>query len=193
MTSRVGPLHRVPAGAKLVALAIASIATLSLVKSWEHVAIAAAGLLGLWIVSRVGLAELARQFWILRWMILFLGITQLLFVAPMVAFVTTSRVVIILLLAALLTLTTPVSELLAAFQAALRPLRFLGVDADRVALLLALTITTVPVIARLAATIREARAARGARAGVLGYGVPLLVLSLQHADELGDAIDARGG
>jgi biotin transport system permease protein len=100
---------------------------------------------------------------------------------------------VILLLASLLTLTTSVSELLAAFNAALRPLRVFGVDTDRVALLLALTITTVPVISRLAAAIREARAARGASTGVTGYGVPLLVLSLQHADELGDAIDARGG
>ncbi len=193
MSARVGPLHNVPAGAKLVALAIVSIATLSLVKSWELVVIASAVLIGLWLVSRVGLVELARQFWILRWMILFLGVTQLLFVAPAVAFVTTSRVVVILLLASLLTHTTSVSELLAAFNAALRPLRVLGFGADRVALLLALTITTVPVIARLAAGIREARSARGASTGVTGYGVPLLVLSLQHADELGDAIDARGG
>ncbi len=193
MSGRAGPLHRVPAGVKLVALAIISIGTLSLVKSWEHVVIATAVLIGLWLVSRVGLAGLARQLWILRWMIVFLGVTQLLFVAPAVALVTTSRVVVILLLASLLTLTTPVSELLAAFNTALRPLRVLGVDADRVALLIALTITTVPVIARLAAGIREARAARGAGTGLTGYGVPMLVLSLQHADELGDAIDARGG
>jgi biotin transport system permease protein len=193
MNARPGVLHRVPAGAKLIALAVMSIATLSLVKSWELVVIAAVVLGALWLVSRVGLAELARQFWILRWMIVFLAVTQLLFTAPAVALVTTSRVVIILLMASLLTLTTPVSELLDAFHAALRPLKGVGVDADRVALLLALTITTVPVIARLAAGIREARSARGASTGVTGYGVPLLVLSLQHADELGDAIDARGG
>jgi biotin transport system permease protein len=193
MSSRVGPLHRVPAGAKLIALAIASIATLSLVKTPLHVAISFGVVLVLWIISRVGLAELVRQVWILKWMIVFLAATQLLFVAPVVALVTTSRVLVVLLAAALLTLTTPVSELLAAFNAALRPLKVFGVDVDRVALLLALTITTVPVIARLAAGIREARAARGAGTGVAGYGVPLLVLSLQHADELGDAIDARGG
>ncbi len=193
MRARQGVLHRVPAGAKLIALAVMSIATLSLVKSWEQVVIAATVLVALWLVSRVGLAELARQFWILRWMIVFLAGTQLLFVAPLVALVTTSRVVVIVLMASLLTLTTPVSELLDAFHAALRPLRVIGVDADRVALLLALTITTVPVIARLAAGIREARTARGAGTSVIGYGVPLLILSLQHADELGDAIDARGG
>ena len=45
---------------------------------------------------------------------------------------------------------------------------------------------------RLVERIREGRTARGARTGISGYGVPLLVLALQHSDQLGDALDARG-
>jgi biotin transport system permease protein len=188
-----GWLGRVPAGIKLLMLADAAVATLVLVRTVLHVIVATGILLLLWLASRVGLAALARQLWALRWMVLLLVATQLLFVSPSVAAVTTTRVVVVLLLAGLLSLTTRVSELLAAFQSFLRPLRVIGLDGDRVALVLALTITTVPLLGRLATTIREGRAARGARTGVLGYGVPLLVLALQHADELGDAIDARGG
>lgn len=188
-----GPLHRVPAGVKMAALAAAAIATLVLVRSAVEAGIAVGILLALWLFSRVGLRALWRQFWALRWMLLFLVLTQLVFVAPPVVAVTTTRILVVVLLAALLSLTTKVSELLAAFQSFLRPLRVIRVDGDRVALVLALTITTVPVMTRLVESIREGHAARGARTGVLGYGVPLLVLALQHSDQLGDALDARGG
>lgn len=187
-----GPLHRVAAGAKVAALAVAAVLTLVLVTSPVRAGVAVLVLLALWWFARVGFRALWSQFWTLRWMILFLLVTQLLFVAPLVATVTTTRILVVLLLAALLGLTTKVSELLAAFQSFLRPLRVLGLDGDRVALVLALTITTVPLMTRLVERIREGRAARGARAGIAGYGVPLLVLALQHSDQLGDALDARG-
>lgn len=188
-----GPLHRVAAGVKVAALAVAAVMTLVLVTSPIRAGVAAGILFALWLIARVGFRALWHQLLALRWMILFLVVTQLLFVAPLVVAVTTSRILIVLLLAALLSLTTKVSELLAAFQTFLRPLRVFGLDGDRVALVLALTITTVPLITRLVERIREGRAARGARTGVLGYGVPLLVLALQHSDQLGDALDARGG
>lgn len=187
-----GPLQRVRAGVKIAALAMAAIATMVLVTSPIAAAVAVGILLALWLFARVGFRALWAQLWALRWMILFVVITQLLFAVPMVAMVTTTRILVILLLAALLSLTTTVSELLAAFQKFLRPLRVVGLDGDRVALVLALTITTVPLMTRLVERIREGRTARGARTGVSGYGVPLLVLALQHADQLGDALDARG-
>ena len=50
----------------------------------------------------------------------------------------------------------------------------------------------MPVLARLAAGVREAQRARGARAGIVTFVVPFLVVSLKHADELGEALTARG-
>lgn len=188
-----GPLHRASAGVKMAVLAVAAIATLVLVTTPLAVGVAVGILVVLWLVARVGFPAMGSQLWSLRWMIVFLVATQLLFVAPLTAAVTTARVLIVILLAALVSLTTSVSEMLEAFQRALRPLRVIGVDGDRVALVLALTITTVPLMGRLIERIREGRAARGAGTGPLGYGVPLLVLALQHSDQLGDALDARGG
>jgi biotin transport system permease protein len=84
------------------------------------------------------------------------------------------------------------TELLDTLEAALRPLRPLGVRPDRIALLLSLTISTVPLIAALATQLREALIARGRRGTSVRILFPLLVLTLQHADELTDALRARG-
>jgi biotin transport system permease protein len=48
------------------------------------------------------------------------------------------------------------------------------------------------VLERLAAEVREARAARGAERSVRAFAVPLVIRALQHADRLGEALAARG-
>jgi biotin transport system permease protein len=60
------------------------------------------------------------------------------------------------------------------------------------ALTLTVTLTTIPVLAAVAQQVREAQRARGARAGLRSFAIPFLVMSLKHADELGDALTARG-
>jgi biotin transport system permease protein len=66
------------------------------------------------------------------------------------------------------------------------------VDADRVGLLLALSIRSVPVVAALAAEVRDAQRARGLTSSVRAFAVPLIVRALRHADQLGEALAARG-
>ena len=73
----------------------------------------------------------------------------------------------------------------------LRPLHRLGVDADAVAMTISLTLTMIPVVAGFARAVREAQRARGVRPG-LRTTVPLMVRTLRHADEVGDALAARG-
>jgi len=94
-------------------------------------------------------------------------------------------------LAGLLASTTPVTALLDVAERALGPLRVIGVDAARAALLLVVALGTVPTLARLAGEVRAAQRARGAR-GIRVFAVPFLVLALRHADDLGDALTARG-
>ncbi|WP_244631906.1 energy-coupling factor transporter transmembrane protein EcfT [Microbacterium sp. Se63.02b] len=83
------------------------------------------------------------------------------------------------------------SDLLAVLHRLLRPLRRFGRDPDAVALTISLTITTVPVIAGFAHRVREAERARDVRLGVRTV-VPVLVMALRHADDVGDALAARG-
>ena len=94
--------------------------------------------------------------------------------------------------AALVTLTTRTEALLDALVGVLRPLRPLGVDPDRVGLVLALAVRSVPVLAGLAAEVREARAARGAERSLRAFAVPFVIRALRHADRLGEALAARG-
>ena len=111
--------------------------------------------------------------------------------SPVAAWISTGRVLAVLLLASLLTLTTRMADLLEALHRLLRPLRRVGADPEAMALTISLTLATIPVIAGFAARVREAEQARDVRLGVRTV-VPLLVLALTHADEVGDALAARG-
>jgi biotin transport system permease protein len=192
-----GRLHRMPAGPKLVLLLVLVLAVSLLPSAWwaagaaAGVAVLAYALAGL-RDGMLGLRELARQLVALRWVLLVTIVGQLLFLGPEPAVANTARVAAAIVLAALLALTTPVTALLDVLERGLRPLARLGVDPERGALLLAVTLTTIPVLARVARDVREAQRARGVRGGLRAFAVPFLVLALKHADDLGDALTARG-
>lgn len=184
-------LHRAPAGVKLLAL-LALALTLSLVpRTGITVAASAALVVGLYALALMPPTVLARQLWLARWIVVLMVATQLIFLGPWDALVNTVRVVAIVLLAGLLTLTTRSEDLLAAIEAALRPFSRLGVDARRVGLTLSLAISMLPVVAGLASRVRDAQRARGVRLGFRAV-VPILVLALRHADDVADALSARG-
>lgn len=97
-------------------------------------------------------------------------------------------------LALAVTLSTRSSDLIDVCEKALRPLeRARLLKAGRVALALGLALRFVPEIWRNYQEIREAQAARGLAANPLAIVVPLIALTLKRADEVADAIDARGG
>ncbi|HJU97389.1 MAG TPA: energy-coupling factor transporter transmembrane component T [Jiangellaceae bacterium] len=183
-------LHLVPASVKLTGLAVAMVALL-LVDSPAGIA-AALGVTVLLYLT-VGLARaLPEQVWSLRWLVAALVVLQVLTAGWAAAVVVTGRVVVAVVLAGLVTLTTRVVDLLDVFERVLRPLRRLGVDSERVALVLALAIRAVPIVAGFAAEVRDAQQARGLHGSVRAYAVPLLVRTLRHADALGEALIARG-
>lgn len=101
------------------------------------------------------------------------------------------RLVVAVALAALFTLTTTVTAVLEAFQVLLLPFRR-WVDADRVGLLVALTIRCIPLVADIVREVLEARRARGAHGSLLALAVPVVVRSLYAADAIGEALAARG-
>lgn len=192
-----GPLHRMPAGPKLLLVVVAVLGVSLLPATWAGAAVAAivpvlayaaAGLGD----GLLGMRELGRQLLAVRWVIVITVAGQLLFLGPEPAVVNTARVASAIVLAALLVLTTRVADLLDALERGLRPLAALRIDPARVALLLTVTLSTVPVLAGLARDVRDAQRARGARAGLRAFAVPFLVLAFKHADELGDALTARG-
>mgnify|MGYP001225656956 FL=1 len=99
----------------------------------------------------------------------------------------------IALIAHAVTVTTTTSELTEVLERLFAPAERLGlVDAARAALTVTLALRFVPLITQEAREIREAQAARGLEGSVVALAVPLLVRILVRAEELADAIDARG-
>lgn len=187
-----GWMHRAAAGPKAAVLLAIVLAVSFLPSTWWAAGVAAAITLLGYLITGLGMRELARQVLAVRWVIVITLGGQLIFLDAEAAVANTSRVLAAILLAGMLVLTTRVAALLDAFERGLRPFERIGVDAQRVAILLAVTINTIPVLSRLASGVRGAQRARGARAGIVGFVVPFLVVSLKHADDLGDALTARG-
>jgi biotin transport system permease protein len=121
-----------------------------------------------------------------------IGVLQVIVAGWARAYVVVGMIVALVLLAGLVTLTTRTTELVDVVVRICRPLRLVGVDPQRVGLLLALSIRTVPVVMALAEEVRDAQWARGLSASPRAFAVPLLVRSLRHADALGEALVARG-
>ena len=180
-----------PAGPKLAGLAIAALPLTLFPQGPLSIAVCLATVLALYPIAGVPLSAAVTELWRLRAVLLVLAIALAVFVSPVAAWVSTGRVAVLLLLAALLTLTTRMADLLAVLQRLLRPLRRVGVDPEAVSMAVSLTLTMVPVVAGLAQRVRDAERARGVRLGVRSV-VPLLVLTLRHADQVGDALAARG-
>lgn len=185
------PLHRARAGVKLAVLAVLLL-VVSLVPSPWVLGAGLALLVAASAVSRVGAPAVLGQLRPLLWVLVFVVAVQIWLAGPLAAGRVAANLVLAVGAAGLVTLTTRTQELLDALVTALRPLRHLGVDPDRAGLVLALAVRAVPVLAGLAAEVRQARVARGADRSVRAFAVPLVIRSLRYADRLGEALAARG-
>ena len=185
------PLHRAPGGLKLAVLLLAGVGVVLLHRPWQVLVALAAVVLGYAVAGlspRVALGQLRP----LAWLGAVTAVFQLVVSGWERAVVVVGVLAALVLLAALVTLTTRTTELVDAVVACCRPLRRLGVDAERVGLVLALGVRCVPVVVTLAGEVRDAQRARGLAASPRAFAVPLIVRSLRHADALGDALAARG-
>ncbi|MCC3332353.1 energy-coupling factor transporter transmembrane component T family protein [Nocardia abscessus] len=185
-------LHRIPAGAKLVLLLVSIVAGTVFVRTPVQVLVAATAVAGLFAAAgtpwRVALAQLRP----LVWMVLLIAAFQVLITSPARAAVVCGVLVLSVALAALFTLTTRVTDMLDAVTRWLGPLRRVGVDPERIGLLLALAIRCVPLLAGIVHDVAEARRARGLEWSMTALVTPVLVRALRTADAMGDALAARG-
>jgi biotin transport system permease protein len=184
-------LHRLPAGPKLLFLVVAGAGSIFVHEPWQ-VAAALAAVVCLYLLAELSPAVLWAQVRPLWWLVLLLGGFHVLVNGWARAVVVLGVLVGLVLLAALVTLTTRTTDLIEVVVRVLRPLRPVGVDPERVGLLLSLGIRSVPVVVGLANEVREAQLARGLGASPRAFAVPLVVRSLRHADALGEALAARG-
>jgi len=184
-------LHRSGAGVKLLGLLVFSTALVV----WRlpvMVLVCLCVVVVLYGVGGFGIRTFAAQVWPLRWFVLFLLPFQWWTAGWQAAVGIVGTLVLAVLGAGLVSLTTRVTDLLDVVTRLLQPARAVGVDPDRVALLLTLTIRAVPVIAGTLQEARDARRARGLERSTRALVTPVVVRTIRHADRVGDALAARG-
>jgi biotin transport system permease protein len=193
---RASPVHRLPAGGKLLALAGLAV----LVFAVPTLPVAAGTLVGVVLVgvlvARLPAALLARQARAVAiWVVAILAVHALA-TDWLTGVGTALRLLALVLAAAVVTATTRVTAMVAVVERVCAPLRWVGVRPARVGLVLAMALRFIPLVAERADRIREAQAARGGSVrglrAVTTTVVPLLVQVLQLAHTVSEALDARG-
>ncbi|MDJ0337347.1 energy-coupling factor transporter transmembrane protein EcfT [Cryobacterium sp. PH31-O1] len=183
-------VHRAPTLLKLFLLSLCVLLIGTSPNPWV-IGGAAAGALLLFVVARVPVRAAAAQVAPILLILLVAVPVQGLLSGWMIAALMAGRLLVAVALAALFTMTTTVTAVLEAFQTLLRPFgRF--IDADRVGLLVALTIRCIPLVSDIVREVLEARTARGTQGSLVSIAVPVVVRSLYAADALGEALIARG-
>jgi biotin transport system permease protein len=185
------PLHRLPAGVKLGALALAGAGSVW-IDTPAQTAAALIVVLALHPLGRIPTRAVTDMLRPLLWMLVPLSVFQLLVAGAARTTVLVGVILALVLLANLATLTTRTTDLIDVVVTLCRPLRVLGVDPVRVGLLLNLAIRCVPLVIELATEVRDAQRARGLESSPRALVVPLLVRTLRRADEIGEALVARG-
>jgi biotin transport system permease protein len=184
-------LHRLPVGTKVLGLAALSLAIV-LVRDVGAAPVFLAVTLVLAAVAQVPL----RSVWRAARGVLVIAVVASLFQWWWYGGAKAAETFLDLLslgLAALaLTATTEVNEMVDALARWARPLKVLGVDPDRVALTVALTIGALPGTIALARETRDAARARGLERNPRAYLSPFVVRVVARAHESGDALHARG-
>ena len=192
LTSPVeSPLHRLPASAKLAALAVLGI-TLGLT---SQAAILTGFLVIVWLAYLpLGLAEtlqMPRRLVPLWPFVLVIGGWHILRGTPEVGLAISLRMVIMVAAATLVLLTTRFDELLATFPSLMRPLAWTGLPVRRIALALAMTLRFIPVLSQRASDLSRAWRARSPRKPRHRLLTPLALAALDEADHAAEALRAR--
>ncbi|MDJ0392201.1 energy-coupling factor transporter transmembrane protein EcfT [Rhodococcus sp. G-MC3] len=185
-------LHRMPAGLKLLLLIVSILCATIFARTPIEVAAVALVVAALFGVARIPVKIALAQLRPVLWMLLIIGVFQIIITTWQRAIVVCGVLLISVALAALVTLTTRVTDMLDTVTRALGPTRRLGVDPERIGLMLALAIRCIPILATIVHEVSEARKARGLQWSMTALATPVIVRALRTADALGDALVARG-
>ncbi len=185
-------VHRLSPGVKLLGLAAGILAITLCVRSLPALAIAAAAVTVVYGLAGIGPVTAWRQFRPTLWILVFVLVFQLIFTDWRRAVLVTGILALSVLLAAIVSLTTRTTDMLDSMTHAMAPLRRLGVRTDLIAIALALTIRTIPLIVEIAGQVDEARRARGLRPGARILVAPIVIAALRTADGFAESLSARG-
>ncbi len=130
---------------------------------------------GVYALARIPVRLAVTQLRPLLWMLTLIAVFQVIVAGWERAVVICGSLLLAIALALLVTLTTRMTDMLDAIVAGVRPLRRVGVDSDRVGLVLVMTIRCIPLLGSMVARVTEARKARGLSFSVRALVVPVVV------------------
>ena len=186
------PMHRLPAGIKLLGLGLLIVLMSVLVDSPATLGVAAAGVLVLFVLARLGPRSAAAQLKPVLWVVVFIFGFQVVVTDWRRALVVCGILLLSVALAAVVTSSTRTTDMLAAMTRAMRPLARIGFPVDQVAMGLALAIRSIPLMVETVRQVEEARRARGLRFSPRIVVAPVVVAALRTADGFAEALVARG-
>lgn len=112
------------------------------------------------------------------------------------------RITNIIMLTSLLTFTTMTTDLNFGIESLLRPLKWIGVPVDVIAMMLSLTLRYIPTLLGETEKIMKAQASRGVDfkeakfkdkvIQIISLLIPVFVISFKRAEDLGNAMEVRG-
>lgn len=184
-------LHRMSPGPKMAALAIGATA-LFLQESLIVTALAVLATFGLYRVASFPMKTALTQIRPLLWIFVIFFVVQWYFSGLELAAYVVLRLAALIMLASLVTLTTRASDMIDSLTRALRFLKPIGVNPDKVSLAISLALRFIPVLGRIATEVREAQRARGLERSVIAVAMPMAIRAIKMADDISDAIDSRG-
>jgi biotin transport system permease protein len=186
------PAHRVPAGVKLAGLAVATTVLVQL--HGAAVAVALAGVVAQYLAlglpfARHGLRMLRPLWPFLTVLALWHGWTGEWARGCEIA----GKMLAAVALANLVTMTTRLDDLIAVVERLARPLARLGLDPRVLAVAIALAVRFTPVLFWRIGQLLEAWRARSPRRPGWRVVLPAVLLALDDADHVAEALRARGG
>ena len=184
------PIHALPAGWKLLALALLGTVTF-LLPGLPAVGAVAAGVAALYPLGRVPLRHVWTQARDLAPLLGLMAGAQAWFDGPAMAGMTVARVLAMVWAAGLVTATTAFAEMMTVLERGLRPLRHVGVAPGRVSFAMTMAVRFIPLLQRMMGETRAAQAARGLGRNPFALAVPLIIRAIRLADRVAEAIEAR--
>jgi biotin transport system permease protein len=185
--------HRLPAGPKMAAMAVAMVAILPVT---SPPVIAALVLVTGALYASLGAVALRRGLRLLRPLFLILAVIlawHLIMGDWRQGAVICMRILGLVALANLVTMTTRLDDMMAVMDRLLAPIARLGVNPAALSLAVALTIRCIPMLMEKAGALREAWRARSRRRPGVQIAVPLALMALDDAENISEALRARGG
>lgn len=185
-------LHGIPAGWKLIALALISL-TVAPFDNLPLMAGLVAAVLALYVsLGRAALAQIAllRPLWPLFLILLALHWWR---GDVLLGAVVILRILAMVLLANAVTMTTRMDAMMDAVEPLLRPLALFGVAPRAVALAVAMMIRFVPLLFALWEALNESWRARTGRRGGWRLLAPFCIQTLRMSHHTAEALAARGG